>query len=145
MYPPFLFFLVHFSPGPGERSYHIFYFLLRGATPAQKAAMHLKGIDDYNYLSASGCDTVPNMDDVEEFHDVVDALRTVGVSDSEMVREVRTLNFVCRRHVGCTCNFQHQKIGLDLSVDLIQACLLFMFILFLNAMTTTINTIHVLF
>ena len=53
--------------------------------------MHLKGIDDYNYLSASGCDTVPNMDDVEEFHDVVDALRTVGVSDSEMVREVRTL------------------------------------------------------
>ena len=145
MYPPFLFFLVHFSPGPGERSYHIFYFLLRGATPAQKAAMHLKGIDDYNYLSASGCDTVPNMDDVEEFHDVVDALRTVGVSDSEMVREVRTLNFVCRRPVGCTCNFQHQKIGLDLSVDLIQACLLFMFILFLNAMTTTINTIHVLF
>ena len=107
--------------------------------------MHLKGIDDYNYLSASGCDTVPNMDDVEEFHDVVDALRTVGVSDSEMVREVRTLNFVCRRPVGCTCNFQHQKIGLDLSVDLIQACLLFMFILLLNAMTTTINTIHILF
>ena len=34
--------------------------------------MHLKGIDDYNYLSASGCDTVPNMDDVEEFHDVVE-------------------------------------------------------------------------
>tara|TARA_B100000780_G_C21101469_1_gene444483 strand:+ start:840 stop:1979 length:1140 start_codon:yes stop_codon:yes gene_type:complete len=72
------------EPGPGERSYHIFYFLLRGATAEQKKEMGLKDISEYRYLNQSGCDTVPHMDDVAEFHDVCDALSTVGVTPEEM-------------------------------------------------------------
>ena len=46
--------------------------------------MELGEINDYQYLNQSGCDTVPHMDDVAEFHDVVDALHTVGVQEQEM-------------------------------------------------------------
>ena len=63
------------EPGPGERSYHIFYFLLRGASAEQKLSMKLEDISYYNYLNQSGCDTVENMNDVEEFHDVVEQHR----------------------------------------------------------------------
>jgi myosin-5 len=84
------------EPGPGERSYHIFYFLLRGASAEQKLSMKLEDISYYNYLNQSGCDTVENMNDVEEFHDVVDALNTVGVSDEEINDVWRALSAVMR-------------------------------------------------
>ena len=74
------------EPGPGERSYHIFYQLVRGATSDQRREMGdlPSDIDHYNYLNKSGCDSVPNVDDVAEFKEVIEALRIVGVTDEEM-------------------------------------------------------------
>ena len=84
------------EPGPGERSYHIFYFLLRGADDAIHAAIgHAdRSIAGYRYLNHSGCDTVDNVDDAAEFRDVVDALAVVGVTIEEMHAVWRALSAV---------------------------------------------------
>jgi myosin IX len=39
------------SQGRNERNYHVFYYLLAGSSEAEKKALHLKKIEDYNYLN----------------------------------------------------------------------------------------------
>lgn len=39
------------SQGRTERNYHVFYYLLAGASDIEKKALHLKRAEDYNYLS----------------------------------------------------------------------------------------------
>lgn len=41
----------HAVQGPEERNYHIFYYMLVGMAPQQKAKLSLGNADDYNYLT----------------------------------------------------------------------------------------------
>ena len=61
-----------------ERNYHIFYFLLAGASSEMKTALSLGTPADYYYLSQSGCMTIDKLDDAKEFRDVVDAMNTLN-------------------------------------------------------------------
>ena len=58
------------NPGPGERSYHIFYQLAAGCSEAMKQDLKIKPLEYYNYLNRSGCYKVDNMDDEEEFREM---------------------------------------------------------------------------
>ncbi|XP_058515799.1 LOW QUALITY PROTEIN: myosin-A-like, partial [Ochotona princeps] len=53
--------------GVDERSYHVFYQLLSGASTSLKTTLHLLRPDEYVYLKGSGCYLCPNTDDAADF------------------------------------------------------------------------------
>eukprot|EP00915_Cephaloidophora_sp_WS-2016_P011936 GHVH01017386.1.p1 GENE.GHVH01017386.1~~GHVH01017386.1.p1 ORF type:complete len:844 (+),score=134.89 GHVH01017386.1:2513-5044(+) len=57
-----------------ERNYHIFYQMLKCATPEQRKDWHLKGLKEYNFINPL-CDTAPGMDDAEEWADCMSAYK----------------------------------------------------------------------
>ncbi|KAF0689887.1 Aste57867_18683 [Aphanomyces stellatus] len=75
---------------PNERNFHIFYYLLAGATDELCAKLSLTSPDDFFYLNQSGCTTDPNIDDELLFDDVCNALQSVGV-EADMQHHVWTL------------------------------------------------------
>lgn len=54
--------------GPDERSYHVFYQLLQGASASLKSSLQLLKPDEYAYLRTGSCYTCPGNDDAAEFH-----------------------------------------------------------------------------
>lgn len=75
---------------PGERNFHIFYFLLSGANDALSSELKLEGVDKFAYLNQSGCVSDPNVDDELLFDEVSSALSTVGI-DSNLQKQVWTV------------------------------------------------------
>ncbi|CAK4167413.1 unnamed protein product [Aphanomyces euteiches] len=75
---------------PNERNFHIFYYLLAGASDELGSKLQLTGPNDYLYLNQSGCISDPNIDDELLFDDVCNALTSVGV-DPDMQFNVWTL------------------------------------------------------
>lgn len=67
----------------GERNFHIFYNYARGATAQQRKDFQIQGPENYNYTSLSGCLNVDGMNDVEDFHEVLNAMNVIGISDYE--------------------------------------------------------------
>ena len=67
----------------GERSFHIFYHLLAGASQPEMDAMFLYEPQHFNYLAQSGCFTVDNMDDAKEMQEVRHSMDTMGISQQE--------------------------------------------------------------
>jgi myosin-5 len=66
----------------GERSYHIFYQLLRGRCISD-ARFGLLAPESYNYLNKSGCYSIHGVDDAEAFAQSSHALSVIGISSSE--------------------------------------------------------------
>eukprot|EP00033_Pygsuia_biforma_P000943 GCRY01001085.1.p1 GENE.GCRY01001085.1~~GCRY01001085.1.p1 ORF type:complete len:1015 (-),score=310.27 GCRY01001085.1:527-3571(-) len=66
----------------GERSFHFFYQLLRGASPELLQQLMLSGKpEDYHYLSHSELYDVPGMDDAQEYKIVKKAMKVLGFDD----------------------------------------------------------------
>ena len=75
--------------GPLERNYHIFYFFLKGAEDQLlKDCFLTRDIKNYDYLwhdkSASQIESVPSMDDVELYKEVIDCFKSTNFSDEEI-------------------------------------------------------------
>ena len=70
--------------GEQERSFHIFYQLLTAATPEQKNNWSLTEPKDFNFLNKSGCYTVKNINDTEEYKDTLKALEIMAFSKTEI-------------------------------------------------------------
>ncbi|XP_054756570.2 unconventional myosin-Ie-like [Lytechinus pictus] len=64
-----------------ERNFHIFYQLLNGANPQQKEGLGLTTPDYYYYLNQSGEYKVDGLDDVKEYHDTLNAMSVIGISE----------------------------------------------------------------
>ncbi|KIJ57290.1 glycosyltransferase family 2 protein [Sphaerobolus stellatus SS14] len=67
--------------GHEERSFHVFYQLLAGATPDERDALGLEDVSDYALLASSGCYRLPAgpfSDDNIQMEELRDALRTLG-------------------------------------------------------------------
>ncbi|KAF8870157.1 P-loop containing nucleoside triphosphate hydrolase protein [Infundibulicybe gibba] len=78
------------GPPSGERNFHIFYYLIAGASPEERQHLHLLDKTTYRYLGQhtapranGGCD-----DDTVRFDQLKVALKTIGLS---------------KRHVAQTC------------------------------------------
>merc|ERR1719225_844945 len=68
---------------PDERTFHIFYQLLAGCNAELRKKFILEDPKNYTFLSG-GPLTVGNMDDVEEFHSLVDSMHIMGLSEDEI-------------------------------------------------------------
>lgn len=67
----------------GERSYHIFYQLCSGAPSGLRGKLRLKSASEYNYLNQSDCLETHNIDDAQRFHNLMEALDSIGISKED--------------------------------------------------------------
>ena len=77
---------------PGERNFHIFYYMLKGADADRQKQLELKNINHYHYLNQSGCVSDPNVDDEILYDEVAAALESVGIADDLQVVVFRVLS-----------------------------------------------------
>jgi myosin heavy subunit len=70
--------------GEKERSFHIFYQLLSGASADQRKNLYLKDANSYEYLNKSGCTTIHNVNDTQEFKDTINAMQIMAMKPEEI-------------------------------------------------------------
>jgi len=84
--------------GDKERSFHIFYQLLTGATADQKKNYKLSEPMSYNYLNKSNCTTVTNMDDRAEFQGTLTAMQIMALKPEEIESVLKIVSGIL--HLG---------------------------------------------
>ncbi|XP_022056513.1 unconventional myosin-Ie isoform X1 [Acanthochromis polyacanthus] len=75
---------------PGERSFHIFYQLIEGASGEQKNSLGITSLDYYTYLNQSGSYKVDDINDKSDFQETMHAMGVIGISaeDRSMVLQI---------------------------------------------------------
>lgn len=79
--------------GSYERNYHVFYYLLSGATEAEREYLHLLPADKYNYLNSRNL-TLENCDEKYEFTRLKQSMEMVGFSAEKQRRLFNVLSAV---------------------------------------------------
>ncbi|XP_049939192.1 unconventional myosin-IXa-like [Schistocerca serialis cubense] len=82
------------SQGRNERNYHVFYYLLAGASETEKKALHLKDMEEYHYLSKSDCYTFDSADEKYEFSRLKQSMEMVGFAAEKQRRLFAVLSAV---------------------------------------------------
>ena len=85
--------------GPLERSYHIFYFLLKGADDKLLKELHLtRDIKSYNYLwhdkKSNQVIDVPSINDVECYKEIIDCFKSTKFSPEEIKQIFKVISAV---------------------------------------------------
>lgn len=81
------------SQGPYERNYHVFYYLLSGATDAERESLYLLPADKYNYLNSKNL-TLENCNEKYEFSRLKQSMEMVGFSSEKQRRLFNVLSAV---------------------------------------------------
>jgi myosin heavy subunit len=58
-----------------ERNFHVFYRLLAGCSDAERTVLGLTRAEDYTFLTAGDCISLPGMDDGEEWQRIRGAMK----------------------------------------------------------------------
>lgn len=91
---------------PGERSFHIFYQLIEGASAEQKHSLGITSMDYYYYLSLSGSYKVDDIDDRREFQETLHAMNVIGIFAEEQTLVLQIVAGVL--HLG---NISFKEVG----------------------------------
>uniref|UniRef100_A0A452QQK0 Myosin IE n=1 Tax=Ursus americanus TaxID=9643 RepID=A0A452QQK0_URSAM len=91
---------------PGERSFHIFYQLIEGASAEQKHSLGVTSMDYYYYLSLSGSYKVDDIDDRREFQETLHAMNVIGIFAEEQTLVLQIVAGVL--HLG---NISFKEVG----------------------------------
>ncbi|KAL3279519.1 hypothetical protein HHI36_017028 [Cryptolaemus montrouzieri] len=81
------------SQGRNERNYHVFYYLLEGASEQEKQVLHLRSPDQYYYLNKS-CYNLDNVDERYEFSRLKQSMEMVGFTAEKQRRLFSVLSAV---------------------------------------------------
>ncbi|RKP01558.1 hypothetical protein CXG81DRAFT_571, partial [Caulochytrium protostelioides] len=73
------------AQSPEERNYHIFYNLLAGATPEERATWDLQPPSAFEYLNRSGCMTVEGTDDAKALKTIREAFATLRFTNTSAI------------------------------------------------------------
>merc|ERR1719193_2871061 len=76
---------------PDERTFHIFYQLLTGASKQLKADYILEDARNYTFMT-KGAVRVPGIEDVEEFQMTQNAMKVMGMSDDDLNSVFRVIS-----------------------------------------------------
>ncbi|KAJ8249172.1 hypothetical protein GJAV_G00231950 [Gymnothorax javanicus] len=68
---------------PGERSFHIFYQLIEGASEEQRSTLGITDLDYYSYLNQSESYKVDDINDKSDFKETMHAMRVIGITPEE--------------------------------------------------------------
>uniref|UniRef100_A0AAY4D9K3 Osteoclast-stimulating factor 1 n=1 Tax=Denticeps clupeoides TaxID=299321 RepID=A0AAY4D9K3_9TELE len=68
---------------PGERSFHIFYQLIEGASGEQKSILGITSLDYYSYLNQSGSYKVDDINDKSDFQETMHAMDVIGIKGED--------------------------------------------------------------
>uniref|UniRef100_A0A1B6CWZ1 Unconventional myosin-IXb-like n=2 Tax=Clastoptera arizonana TaxID=38151 RepID=A0A1B6CWZ1_9HEMI len=82
------------SQGRNERNYHVFYYLLKGASAEDRKSLHLRKAEAYNYLNRSGCYVLENVDEDHEFSRLKQSMEMVGFTPEKQRRLFAVLSAV---------------------------------------------------
>ncbi|PFH52252.1 hypothetical protein AMATHDRAFT_2258 [Amanita thiersii Skay4041] len=77
-----------------ERNFHIFYQFTKGASDEQREMFGLQGPEAYAYTSLSNCLEVQDVDDVKEYHDTIQAMQVIGLTQHEQSEIFRMLAII---------------------------------------------------
>uniref|UniRef100_A0A8C3XCE7 Myosin heavy chain 11 n=1 Tax=Cyanoderma ruficeps TaxID=181631 RepID=A0A8C3XCE7_9PASS len=76
-----------------ERTFHIFYYLIAGASEQMRNDLLLEGFNNYTFLS-SGYVPIPSQQDDEMFQETLEAMKIMGFTDEEQTGENSILRVV---------------------------------------------------
>jgi len=92
---------------PGERSFHIFYQLLAGASNEEANSLVLYAPEHFHYLNQSGCYQVDGIDDIQEYKDTRNAMNIIGITNEEQGHVFRLIAGIL--HIGNITFFEDGK------------------------------------
>ncbi|CAI5793148.1 unconventional myosin-Ie isoform X1 [Podarcis lilfordi] len=91
---------------PGERSFHIFYQMIEGASTEQKSSLGITSMDYYHYLSLSGSYKVEDINDKSDFQETLHAMNVIGIFAEEQALVLQIVAGVL--HLG---NISFKEVG----------------------------------
>ncbi|XP_064421936.1 unconventional myosin-Ie isoform X2 [Latimeria chalumnae] len=91
---------------PGERSFHIFYQLIEGASAEQKTNLGITSLDYYQYLNQSGSYKVDDINDKKDFQETLHAMNVIGIFPDERAMVLQIVAGIL--HVG---NINFKEVG----------------------------------
>ncbi|CAM5087367.1 unnamed protein product [Natator depressus] len=91
---------------PGERSFHVFYQLIEGASSEQKHSLGITSMDYYYYLSLSGSYKVDDINDKSDFQETLHAMNVIGIFAEEQALVLQIVAGVL--HLG---NISFKEVG----------------------------------
>ncbi|XP_051677726.2 unconventional myosin-IXa isoform X4 [Oryctolagus cuniculus] len=97
-----------------ERNYHVFYYLLAGASEEERLAFHLKQPEEYHYLNQQDCFTVEGEDLRHDFERLQLAMEMVGFLPKTRRQIFSLLSAIL--HLGNIC--YKRKTYRDDSIDI---------------------------
>uniref|UniRef100_A0A669P5E9 Myosin IE n=1 Tax=Phasianus colchicus TaxID=9054 RepID=A0A669P5E9_PHACC len=90
----------------GERSFHIFYQLIEGASSEQKSSLGITSMDYYYYLSLSGSYKVDDINDKSDFQETLHAMSVIGIFAEEQTLVLQIVAGIL--HLG---NISFKEVG----------------------------------
>jgi myosin-1 len=82
------------GPAVGERNFHAFYQVCKGASAGDRETYCIEGVEYYYYLSQTECYDVQGIDDVSDYKEMVEALKVIGLSDEEIGEVHRVISAI---------------------------------------------------
>uniref|UniRef100_A0A8B9PLT7 Myosin IE n=1 Tax=Apteryx owenii TaxID=8824 RepID=A0A8B9PLT7_APTOW len=99
---------------PGERSFHIFYQLIEGASSEQKSSLGITSMDYYYYLSLSGSYKVDDINDKSDFQETLHAMNVIGIFAEEQSLVLQIVAGIL--HLG---NISFKEVGNYAGVEIL--------------------------